>query len=188
VSIQAVSWVIGHPEITNRTEWAVMIALANRTSPEGWCWPSHERIARESRSSISTVQRVIDALVERGLIQVVERPGTSSRYFLPLGKVAHHELPPDEEVGHHDRPTHQEVGHHDRPGRSQLDRGGRSQLDRRNIKNRQESSAAPVPVDNWDPLHPSTFVLTPEQKAHGQAELARIREQLRNGRTNGKKK
>ena len=61
MSIQAVSWVIGHPEITNRTEWAVMIALANRTSPEGWCWPSHERIARESPGSLLIVRKYAGA-------------------------------------------------------------------------------------------------------------------------------
>lgn len=168
VSIQAISWVIENPAITDRTEWAVLIALANRTSPEGWCWPSHDRIARESRSSRRTVQRVLAELVDRDVIQIEGRKGRVNRYFLPLHNLRHGDAPVPDEQRHY--------------GARRAPSGGAAvapSCGARIVKNRQEPSARVEPVDNFNPLRPSDLVLSEEQRQYGRERLAEIRQELR---------
>ena len=89
MSVQAITWVMDHPDITDRSTWAVMMALANRSDPEGWSWPARDRIARESRSSVSTVKRALRDAIDNGWLEVRPRVGTSNHYHLLLRGVGH---------------------------------------------------------------------------------------------------
>lgn len=95
MSIEALNWVTHNPEIRTRTEYCVMMALANRTDPEGWCYPGQERLARESRSARATVQRTLDELVRKGLLERRLRRGKTNQYFMPIGRQT---LPPEMHV------------------------------------------------------------------------------------------
>jgi hypothetical protein len=92
MSIAAWNWVTHNPEIRTRTDYCVMMALANYADPDGWCHPGHERLARESRSSRKTVQRTLDELVARGLLIRRQRAGRTCEYRLPIGRIT---LPPE---------------------------------------------------------------------------------------------
>jgi DNA-binding MarR family transcriptional regulator len=68
----------------------VLLALADHSDDNGKCWPSVRLLAAKSCSSTRTVQRVIRALQDAGLVSVKSqpRPGsnaqTSNLYTLAL--------------------------------------------------------------------------------------------------------
>jgi DNA-binding transcriptional MocR family regulator len=61
------NWLMRESDLTAH-EILVYMALLNRAGGSGLAWPSHARIARESRTSVSTVKRTIKSLEVRGLI------------------------------------------------------------------------------------------------------------------------
>lgn len=59
-------------------ELLVLLALADWADDDGVCWPGTAAIAKKSRLSVRHVKRVIDALVERELVELLEL-GAGSR-------------------------------------------------------------------------------------------------------------
>lgn len=80
MSIEAINWVMNKRDLTDRTEFCVMFALANRTQPEGDVTLSQDRWARESRCSRATLQRTIAKIIAYGWIARDTRPGRSNSY------------------------------------------------------------------------------------------------------------
>jgi hypothetical protein len=60
----------------------VLISLADQANDDGVSWPGVNSIAKRTCLSERTVQRSIADLVELGLLQRRERPGTSSVYHI----------------------------------------------------------------------------------------------------------
>lgn len=54
-------------------EIAVYVALTWRSSAEGSCWPSHPKLAEEAGLSVSTVQRALRSLRDKGLVSWTSR-------------------------------------------------------------------------------------------------------------------
>ena len=67
------NWVIRDSDLTAH-ELLVYIALLNRANSDGLAWPSVPRIARESRTSVTTVKRTIRSLEARQLVSKQVRP------------------------------------------------------------------------------------------------------------------
>ena len=67
------NWVIRDSNLTGN-EILVYIALLNRANSKGLAWPATARIAKESRTSLSTVKRTIKSLEGRGLLTKQLRP------------------------------------------------------------------------------------------------------------------
>lgn len=75
---------------------AVLLVLAYRANPDGICWPSLSRIARDAGVSRKTVSRQISSLKTLGELEVLDRGGRlsttggpqwSSRYRITLLRV-----------------------------------------------------------------------------------------------------
>lgn len=73
MSVQLVAWALETP-CGSISRKAVLIALANAANHHtGLCCPSLKRLAKETDSSVKTVQRCLDDLEAMGLIQRQER-------------------------------------------------------------------------------------------------------------------
>lgn len=88
----------------------IYLVLSAHVAGKETCWPSHKRIAKLSRVSVSTVKRRLDTLRELGYVDWInetrenDNGQTSNRYWLTLGQStpslpvthppAHTELPP----------------------------------------------------------------------------------------------
>lgn len=57
----------------------VLLALADHSDDDGKCWPSIRLLAAKACSSQRTVQRVIRALQDAGLVSVTTRPRPGSK-------------------------------------------------------------------------------------------------------------
>lgn len=88
MSIEALSWAFDqnlHP-----TQKVLLLAIANYSDEDGWCFPSQETLAEKSSLSVATVRRTTTKLVEAGLVEVELRYShttgyrTSNGYHLPL--------------------------------------------------------------------------------------------------------
>ena len=64
------------------SELLVLVALAEWADDEGLCWPSHDSIAKRARVSRRQVIRLVQSLVNRGLVEVDERRQRSNTYRL----------------------------------------------------------------------------------------------------------
>lgn len=98
------NWIIRETELT-RNALLVLLALAGRANASGYCFPSHQTIAREARCSPASVKRAIGELITAGFVSTEHRirPGdggyTSNGYAVnlnPSGAVAHSELSPQD--------------------------------------------------------------------------------------------
>lgn len=83
--------------------WAVYTYLVRRAGPDGHCWPSYARIARDTGISRRSAIRAVATLVEAGLVAVTPRQDAAgdatSHDYVVLGGA--HESPP----GDTDDPT-----------------------------------------------------------------------------------
>lgn len=87
MSIQAIALVLDL-ELADVSAKAVLIGLANHTSPDGECFPSVKRLMRYSGLSERAVRETIKRLEEMSLITVVREPGKRSTYTLTLPPAA----------------------------------------------------------------------------------------------------
>lgn len=67
MSVQAIAWALSVSTGTPSAK-CVLLALANYADEHGVCWPSQERIARETEQSIKSIQRRIADLEAAGLL------------------------------------------------------------------------------------------------------------------------
>ncbi|MCB0073288.1 MAG: helix-turn-helix domain-containing protein [Caldilineaceae bacterium] len=76
------------PDITDRTELMVLLALADFANDDGICFPGYETLSQKCRMSKRTAIRTVQRLQETGEIYVEERAGmtgpggTTNRYIL----------------------------------------------------------------------------------------------------------
>lgn len=69
-AVQSLAWAMSIRNI-DASSFRVLIALVNRANHRtGECFPSHKVIADDAEMSVATVKRVIERLVERGLVTV----------------------------------------------------------------------------------------------------------------------
>lgn len=68
MSVQAIAWAI-QQRAGGPTEKAILMALANYADANGECWPSYKTLADDCEVSRRTVIRVMERLVESGLIE-----------------------------------------------------------------------------------------------------------------------
>jgi hypothetical protein len=92
MSAEALAAVLNHSHARGTTKM-VLVAIAWHTNenPELGCWPSQETLARYANTTIRTVQRSLDHLVELGEIETEIHGGlsysgaaTTNRYFIRL--------------------------------------------------------------------------------------------------------
>jgi DNA-binding transcriptional MocR family regulator len=66
------------------TEKFVMVSLADQANDDGLCWPSVGTLVERTGYGERTVQEALRQLAQRGLIERVVRPGSSTVYQLNL--------------------------------------------------------------------------------------------------------
>tara|TARA_Y100000114_G_C11732952_1_gene314615 strand:- start:495 stop:1100 length:606 start_codon:yes stop_codon:yes gene_type:complete len=81
MSIQALSWSIKQ-QTSNPTTKLVLILLANYCDEKHSCYPSEKHLANLVGVSDRTIRRCLKELVDKKLISVQAREGTSNRYFV----------------------------------------------------------------------------------------------------------
>jgi hypothetical protein len=59
------------PHVGGGSELLALLALADWSDDEGRCWPSMENIARKIRLSEKQARRIVHALIEAGLVEVI---------------------------------------------------------------------------------------------------------------------
>ncbi|KRP85218.1 hypothetical protein AOQ73_39105 [Bradyrhizobium pachyrhizi] len=79
MSWQATAWAIKQKTGSARRK-AVLLALANYADANGVCWPSQERLARDTEQSVDSVQRHSNALEELKLIKREAMPKRRGHY------------------------------------------------------------------------------------------------------------
>lgn len=87
MSNYVLTWVWKNAPVTDPTCLLVLASLADQANDDGYCWPSVASTAKRCRISERQVQRWIGSLVEQGLLEVRERPGTSNMYRIMGGDV-----------------------------------------------------------------------------------------------------
>lgn len=88
LSNYVLTWVWKQAPVTDPTCLLVLASLADQANDDGYCWPSIRSTAARCRISDRQTQRWITRLVEMGLLEVRERPGTSNMYRI-VGGDAH---------------------------------------------------------------------------------------------------
>ena len=81
MSIQALSWSIKQ-QTSNPTTKLVLILLANYCDEKHSCYPSEKHLANLVGVSDRTIRRCLKELVDKKIISVQAREGTSNRYFV----------------------------------------------------------------------------------------------------------
>lgn len=74
------TWVWEAAPVEDASALLVLASLADQANDDGYCWPAVGSIARRCRLSERQVQRRIADLVEAGVLERQERPGTSTLY------------------------------------------------------------------------------------------------------------
>lgn len=72
MSIRVMSWAWS-VQLTNSTDKLVLLALADHSSDDGYCWPGQKGIAEKCCLTRSTVSKSCKRLVEAGLLKIEER-------------------------------------------------------------------------------------------------------------------
>lgn len=85
MSNYALTWVWKYAPVTDPTCMLVLLSLADQANDDGYCWPAVRSTARRCRISERQVQRWLNDLSDKGLLEVRHRPGTSSMYRLVGG-------------------------------------------------------------------------------------------------------
>ncbi len=94
MSWQATAWAIKQATGSTRRK-AVLMALANYADANGECWPSQERLARDTEQSVDSVQRHSDALEQLKLIEreiLPKRRGQYAGYRYRLAMQIHYNV------------------------------------------------------------------------------------------------
>jgi DNA-binding GntR family transcriptional regulator len=76
MSFQAMAWAVEQKTGSASTK-LVLLILANYADNAGVCWPSQERLANDTDMTDRSIRNAVAALVERGLLKVGERRGTT---------------------------------------------------------------------------------------------------------------
>lgn len=87
MSNYVLTWVWKHAPIQDPSCLLVLASLADQANDDGYCWPSVASTAKRCRISERQVQRWVTKLVEDGLLEVQERPGTSNMYRIKGGDI-----------------------------------------------------------------------------------------------------
>lgn len=92
MSIQAVSWAIS-ARVRNPGAKLLLIALANYADERGECWPSQERLERDTELSERTIRTKLKLLEDGGFLSREERRSDAGRrasdfYTLHMGQPA----------------------------------------------------------------------------------------------------
>lgn len=82
MAYQHVRFAFDHALDVSGSELLVLVALAEWANDEDECWPSHDSIAKRARVSRRQVIRLLQSLVNRGLIEVDQRRQYSNKYRL----------------------------------------------------------------------------------------------------------
>jgi DNA-binding transcriptional MocR family regulator len=72
MSVYVTAWV-WKQETGDAEAKLILLKLADQANDDGICWPSRRTIARDCETSVSTVQRSINYLVDRGYISIEHR-------------------------------------------------------------------------------------------------------------------
>lgn len=171
MSVHVMSAVIHHSLATGPT-FTVALILADHADSRGWCWPSIDKIADESRVSRSTVKRSLNELEALGEVERVSGPGGpggTNRY-----RVMARHVDNLSEIGSERTSTLSEIGSLSTEIGSRQAPGDRSNCEPQTVKNRQNLARASDtrvtnPADDPD--------ATPADEVPG--EVARIRRRLR---------
>lgn len=85
MSSNAISWALTADHTLSPTEQLVLVVIAHHFSEKTQnCWPSHRLLARETKLSLSSVNRALSRLQILGLIELsTGGQGYSNRYTLP---------------------------------------------------------------------------------------------------------
>lgn len=86
MSHQHVRFAFDHALDVSGSELLVLIALAEWANDDDECWPSHDSIAKRARVSRRQVIRLVQSLVNRGLVEVDQRRQYSNKYRLRCDK------------------------------------------------------------------------------------------------------
>lgn len=68
MSVEAITWAL-KTDTGSATSKAILLVLANYADIHGVCWPSFENVAKRAECSVSSVQRAVAAMEEKGLLQ-----------------------------------------------------------------------------------------------------------------------
>ena len=68
MSVEAITWAL-KTDTGSATSKAILLVLANYADIHGVCWPSFEKVAKRAECSVSSVQRAVCAMEEKGLLQ-----------------------------------------------------------------------------------------------------------------------
>ena len=71
MSIRVMTRVWDCPQVGGGSELLALLALADWSDDEGRCWPAMEKIAKKIRLSEKQTRRVVHALIDAGLIEVI---------------------------------------------------------------------------------------------------------------------
>jgi len=92
MSWQATAWAINQKTGSTRRK-ALLLALANYADENGVCWPSQERLARNTEQSMDSIQRHSDALEKSKVLKrepLPKRRGQYAGYRYYLAMHSHH--------------------------------------------------------------------------------------------------
>lgn len=76
MSFQAMTWAV-EQKVGSQSAKFLLLILANYADNAGMCWPSQERLAADTEMTDRGIRKCLALLVEKGLVQVDERRGTS---------------------------------------------------------------------------------------------------------------
>ena len=82
LSIAHVQFALDHATNVSGSELLVLVSLAEWADADGFCWPSHDSIARRARVSRRQAIRLVQNLVDKGLVKQVGRRQRSNEYVI----------------------------------------------------------------------------------------------------------
>ncbi len=83
MSIQGLNWCLENAENCDMpSEVAILFLLSNYADENQSAYPSEKWLGQKARISDRQVRRILTKLVDKGLITVEKRRGTSNRYYL----------------------------------------------------------------------------------------------------------
>ena len=102
MSVKVSSWVWGLETLTDNAPLLVLLALADASNDEGYCWHNQKTLCKKSRQSESTARRALRKLEAMGLVTTFRRMTSkglaSNLYLLNVGAEPDHTLQSDQSV------------------------------------------------------------------------------------------
>ena len=93
IKLMAAVW---EREDISATEALILLALADHANDEGNCYPSVGRLAKRCKMSDRGVQKIVQRLVERGLLEVDQQAGKRGANVFQLHLTPEPGSPPNE--------------------------------------------------------------------------------------------